>query len=147
VAANPTLLAGSLVSGNAASLNDADTNFYIVDSSGGSPKEVIYEVFSQTMTSPSTIAQVQVRWIGKLDKQPISLEFFVKTSGGASYSATPDSGFTFTEPEVEETHFFFLSPAQITAVNTSEVVYLKVRAAGSATYRLSSNQIIFVASP
>ncbi len=142
VAADPTLLTGSLVSGNSLSLLDIDSNYYVVD---GSSKVVSFEVYSQTMNSPSPISQIEVRYTGQADKNNVSVNFFVKDASG--YPSVADSGFTFTVTDTDNTRYFYLNPSQLSFVNTTKVVFLKVEAGASATFRLSSNQILFIASP
>lgn len=147
VAANPVVIAGTYVSGNAASLTTVDTDYYRVDSSTGSPKEVVWTVLSNTITSPTTIGSIQVRWSGVDDKANTSIELFVKTSAGASYGAVADAAYTSVTADVESTYFFFVPDAKVAAINTSRVIYLKARGVASANNRLSANQLIFVVSP
>jgi len=147
VAANPTVITGTLVSGNAASLQNADTDFYVVDSASAGPatRVVSWEAVSQTMTAPATINQIEVRFTGKSDKKDVTMELFVK--GISGYDAVADSGFTFTEADTEKTHILFLDPAKVSFVNSTRVVELKVKGTLGATWRLSTNQVLFIASP
>lgn len=147
VAADPTVLLGTYVSGNAASLTSSDNNFYVVNSTTGSPKEVTYEVHSQTMTSPTTISNLQVIWVGQVTANSVAMTFYVKASAGASYPAGADAGFTFTQTGTNNSFSFYLTAAEVSAVNSSKVVYLKVDAQRSASYTVSTDQILFIASP
>lgn len=147
ISAVPVVLAGTFASGNAASLTTVDTDFYRVDSTAGSPKEVVWTVLSQTITSPTTIGSIQVRWSGLDDKENTAVELFIKTSAGASYDAVADASFTSVVPDVETTFFFFVPDAKVAAINTGRVIYMKVRGVAQATNRLSGNQLVFVVSP
>ncbi len=149
VAANPTLLAGTYVSGNAASFQNSDTDYYVASSTSGNPKEVIYEVFSQNMTAPAPIGQVEVRYVGQSDRNNVAMEFFVKVGSGSIYDAVADYGFTFTQPDTETTRFFYLDATKLAALNgaSTKVLYLKVRSSASANHDLRSNQALFIASP
>lgn len=147
VAANPTVLTGTYVSGNAASLSSIDSTFYVVSSSSGNPKEATFEVYSQTITSPTTINNIQIIWAGKASANNVSINFYFKATSGASYSSSVDAGFQITSLNTTTTFSMFLSESQVSAVNASRVVYLKVNAQGNAAYNLSTDQIQFVASP
>ncbi|MBI2865742.1 MAG: prepilin-type N-terminal cleavage/methylation domain-containing protein [Chloroflexi bacterium] len=145
VAANPTVLTGTYVSGNAASLQSVDTDFYIVNSTTGGTKAVAWEAYSQTMSTPATISQIEIRFTGKANRTNVSMNFFVKDASG--YPTVADSGFTFTQADTETTHSFYLDPDKVSYINGTRVVYLKVTADGSANFTLSSNQVVFIASP
>ena len=148
-AANPTLLTGTYVSGDATSLHDSDANYYRATSSSGNPKEVAWEVFSQEMTSPYPISDVQVRYTGKADRSNVSMELFVKIGAGSSYDTVADFGFTFTQADTEATRYFYLDAAKLSALNgaSSKVLYLQVKGSANANYDLYSNQVLFSASP
>ncbi|MBI2847071.1 MAG: hypothetical protein HYX82_04230, partial [Chloroflexi bacterium] len=76
VAADPVLIYGTWVSGNAASLQDGDSVYYTVSSASvGGAKEVTYTVYSQTITSPATINQIEVRWSGKSSRNSTGMQF------------------------------------------------------------------------
>ncbi|GEM_PF-1808234 len=146
VAATPAIFTGTYVSGNAASLQSADTDYYRVDSvSEGGSKVVSWEAYSQTMTAPPTISQIEVRFTGRVTKNNVAMEFFVKDASG--YPPNADFAFTFTEEDTEETRSFYLDAAALSYINTTEVVYLKVTATGGSTFTLDANQVLFIASP
>ncbi len=145
---NPTIVNGSLVSGDVTSLHDSDGIYYAVYSSGGSPKRVTWWGQSEVMTAPTTISQIEVRFIGKADKENITVEFFVKNSD-AGFPAIAESGFTFTQADTVTTRYFYLDAAPLAYINSlpERRVTLKVQASGTATFTLSTDQIIFIASP
>lgn len=149
VAANPTVLSGTYSSGNAASLNSSDADYYVVDSTGGGIKEAIWWVESQTMTTPATIANIQVRFTGKTDKNNTAMQFYVQDPATGNFSSTPASGFTFTEVDTDRTHFFYLDATVVSYINQPGVrkVKLKVEASANATFTLSTNQVLFIAEP
>ena len=146
--ANPTIVYGSLVSGNFTSLHDSDSIYYAVFSSSGSPKRASWSGQSEVMTTPATISQIEVRFIGKVDKENITMEFFVQDSA-AGFPATPTSGFTFTQADTVSTRFFYLDATALAYVNSlpTRRVNLKVQGSGSATFTLYTDQIVFTASP
>ncbi len=146
VAANPTVLTGSYVSGNSLSLRTADTDFYLVNSStGGGTKTASWEAYSESMASPTTINDIEIRFTGKASRAGVTMAFYVKDASG--YPATADSGFTFTQADTESTHSFLLDAAKASYINSTRIVYLKVEGAASAAWALYSNQVVFIASP
>ncbi|MDP2919575.1 MAG: prepilin-type N-terminal cleavage/methylation domain-containing protein [Dehalococcoidia bacterium] len=149
VSGNPTIISGSLASGNGASLHDIDQSYYVVNSAtvGGS-KVVNWWCSSGVMSAPPTISQIEVRFTGKADKNNITMVFYVKDSA-AGFPATPASGFTFTEANTDTTRSFYLDAATLAYVTSlpQRQVTLKVVATGSATFSLSTDQVIFIASP
>ncbi|MBI2853973.1 MAG: prepilin-type N-terminal cleavage/methylation domain-containing protein [Chloroflexi bacterium] len=146
VAATPTVTSGSYVSGDALSLRDADTNFYTVDSTqGGGTKTATWTSYSESMATPATINQVEVRYTGKSSRTGVSMQFYVADASG--YPTTADSGFTFSESMVETTHSFLLDAAKVSYINSTRVVYLKVSGGASSSFTLYTNQVLFIASP
>ncbi|MBI2917367.1 MAG: hypothetical protein HYY01_05160 [Chloroflexi bacterium] len=146
VAATPTIFTGTYVSGNAASLQTADTDYYKVDSAtvGGS-KVVSWEAYSQTMTAPPTMSQIEVRFTAKVNKKNVAMELFVKDAAG--YPPSADFAFTFTEQDTEETRSFYLDAATVSYINTTEVLYLKVTGTAGSSFTLDTNQVMFIAIP
>ncbi|MBI2858341.1 MAG: prepilin-type N-terminal cleavage/methylation domain-containing protein [Chloroflexi bacterium] len=146
IAANPTVLTGSYVSGNALSLRTADTDFYTAASTtGGATKSVAWEAYSESMASPATINDVQISFTAKASRSSVTMQFFVADASG--YPATADSGFTFTQADTETSHSFLLDAAKAAYINTTRVVYLKVVGSAGAGFTLYSNQVMFIASP
>lgn len=146
VAADPTVLTGSYVSGNSLSVRTADTDFYTVNSStGGGTKTADWEAHGESMASPATINDVEIRFTGKVSRSGVTMQFYVADASG--YPATADSGFTFTQADTESTHTFLLDVAKVSYINSTRVVYLKVSGGGSAMFTLYSNQVLFIASP
>ncbi len=146
--ANPTIIYGSLVSGTVTSLHDSDAIYYAVYSSSGSPKRVAWSGQSGVMTAPTTISQIEVRFIGKADKENITMEFFVQNSA-AGFPATATSSFTFTTADTVVTRYFYLDAAALAYVNSlaQRKVTLKVQGSGQALFTLYTDQILFTASP
>lgn len=148
LSANPTVISGSYVSGNVTSLHDSDSIYYAVFSTAGSPKRVAWSGQSEVMTAPTTISQIEVRFIGKADKENIAMEFFVQDSA-AGFPATATSSFTFTTADTVVTRYFYLDATALTYVNSlpQRRVTLKVQASGQALFTLYTDQILFTASP
>ena len=147
VAGNPVLTAGSYVSGGAAELQSSDSAYYVANSSSGNPKQVVFTVQSQSMTQPASISQIEVRFVVMSDHTNVTVDLYVKGSTG--YPASPDSGFTFTTAGVSKTAYFYLSVAELSYINSlaDRRVDLMVSATGNLNYQLSSDQILFTASP
>jgi len=149
VSGEPTITTGSLISGSGASLHDADGNYYVVEAAIVTGSKIVsWWGESEIMTAPTTISQIEVRFIGQSSKTNITMEFFVKDSD-AGFPATAASGFTFTEANVDSTRSFYLDEATLAYVNSlpERRVTLKVEATGSAVFTLSTDQILFIASP
>ena len=147
VATDPTIITGTYISGNATSLHDADTDYYVVKAAvEGSSKIVTWECEGEDMPDPPTIDQLQVRFTAKVDKKGVAVEFYVK-DGSGGYPSTPNSGFTFTQADTETTHAFYLDAATVSYINEVRVVNLKVVGTAAAIYELSTNQVLFIASP
>ena len=147
VAADPTIISGTYVPGNAASLSDADTDYYVVSAvSEGSSKVVTWSCLSENISTPATIDQLEIRFSGKTTKKNVAMEFYVKDSSG-DYPSTPDSGFTFTEADTESIHSFYLDAATVSYIEQERVVSLKVSASAGTPYELHANQVLFIASP
>ena len=149
VSGEPTIITGSLASGNGASLHDVDGNYYAVDAvsiPGG--KAVSWWGEGEVMTAPTTISQIEIRFTGKTSKKNITMEFFVKNII-AGFPATAASGYTFTEADTDTTRSFYLDLVTLAYINSlpERRVTLKVVATGSATFSLSTDQILFIASP
>lgn len=149
ITVQPTIITGSYVSGNVASLQSVDINYYVVNSASiPGAKAVIWWGESQTMTAPPTISQIEVRFTGKSSKTNISVEFFVKDSA-AGFPVTPTSGFTFTAADTDTTRSFYLDATALAYVNSlaQRKVTFKIETTGSAVFTLSTNQVLFIASP
>lgn len=148
VSANLTIISGTYVSGNVTSLHDSDGIYYAVYSTAGSPKRVAWSGVSEVMTAPTTINQIEVRFIGKTDKENISMEFFVQDSA-AGFPAMASYGFTFAAADTIYTRYFYLDATALAYVNSlpQKRVTLKVQGSGQALYTLYTDQILFTASP
>ncbi len=149
VSANPVLLTGSYVSGGASELvQGGDGAYYVADSTTGSPKEVIYTVGSQSLIAPATISQIQVRFTGNASRDNISVDLFVKDSG-AGFPVLSSYTFTFSQNDTNQSVYFNLGPTALAYVNSlpDRRVDLKVSASGDASFSLSTDQIMFIASP
>jgi len=149
LAVEPTITYGTLSSGNISSLHDADAAYYVVASqSVPGAKVVSWWSEGEEMTAPVTITQIEVRYTGQVDKKPVITEFFVKDSA-AGFPVTASSGFTFTGTATDHTHSFYLDATALAYVNSlpQRKVTLKVEGTASATWELSSEQVLFIASP
>ncbi len=149
ISGEPTIITGSLVSGNGTSLHDVDGNYYVVAAasvSGG--KQASWWGESQVMTAPATISQIEVRFTGKSSSKDVLVEFFVKNSD-VGFPATAASAFTFTEGNTDTTRSFYLNQATLDYINSlsQRKVTLKVVATATPTFSLSTDQILFIASP
>ncbi len=149
ISGEPTIITGSLVSGNGTSLHDVDGNYYVVAAasvSGG--KQASWWGESQVMTAPATISQIEVRFTGKSSSKNVLVEFFVKNSD-VGFPATAASAFTFTEGNTDTTRSFYLNQATLDYINSlsQRKVTLKVVATATPTFSLSTDQILFIASP
>ncbi|MBI2830153.1 MAG: prepilin-type N-terminal cleavage/methylation domain-containing protein [Chloroflexi bacterium] len=149
VSGNPSIITGSLASGNGASLHDADAVYYVVDSAsvpGG--KAVSWSAASEVMTAPTTISQIEVRFTGKSSRQNVLAEFFVQDSA-AGFPANGTTGFTFDQADTVTTRSFFLDDTALAYVNSlsQRKVTLKIEASGNANFTLSTDQVLFIASP
>lgn len=145
----PTILQGTLASGNLASLQAADQNYFQVTSTSGQNKEVIWHSQSQSMPAPATINGIEVRYTGKSNKNNTSLQFFVVDPNTGDFSTIPASGFTHTAADTVETHSFFLDAPVVSYINqpSIRVVILKIESSASAVYDLYSDYVLFIASP
>lgn len=149
VSGEPTIVSGSLASGSGASLHDVDQSYYMVNSATVSGSKVVnWWCVSESMSAPPTISQIEVRFTGKASSKNITMEFFVKDSD-AGFPLTAASGFTFTQADTDTTRSFYLDAAALAYVTSlpQRQVTLKVVATGSATFSLSADQAIFIASP
>ncbi len=149
ITVQPTIITGSDVSGNVASLHDADTSYYVVNSASiPGAKLVQWSSESGVMTAPPTISQIEVRFTGKSSAQNVIVEFFVKDSA-AGFPALATSGFTFTESGTDTNRSFYLDATALAYVNSlaQRKVTFKIETTGSGTFTLSTNQVLFIASP
>lgn len=145
----PTILQGTLASGNLASLQSPDQNFFQVTSTGGVNKEVIWHSQSQSMSAPTTINDIEVRYTGKSSRANTSLQFFVVDPNTGDFSTAPASGFTHTVADTVETHNFFLDAPVVSYINqpSVRVVKLKIDSSANAVFDLYSDYVLFIASP
>ncbi|MBI2919032.1 MAG: type II secretion system protein [Chloroflexi bacterium] len=145
-AADPTIVRGTYVSGSVSSLCQADSEFLVVDSvNAGGPFKVVWEGSSQTITSPASIGQLQVRFTGKMSKNNVRMDFYVK--GPSGYEDAPDSSFTFPDANVATTHSFYLNAAKVAYVDTTRVAELKVERRTDSNFTIYTDQVLFIASP
>ncbi|MBI2860811.1 MAG: hypothetical protein HYX91_04810 [Chloroflexi bacterium] len=149
ISGEPTIIYGTLSSGSGSSLHDVDSVYYVVNSAtvGGS-KVVSWWAQGENMSAPATISQIEVRFTGKSNKQNVAMEFFVQDSD-SGFPGVAASGFTFTQADTVVTHSFPLDPTALAYVNslTERRVTLKVQGTTSAVFTLSSDQVLFIASP
>jgi len=142
----PTIVRGTYVSGDVASLCQADSSFFVIDSvNAGGPEKVVWEAASQTITTPASIGQVQVRFTGKMNKNNVRVDFFVK--GPSGYEDAPDSSFTFPERDVMTTHSFYLNAAKVAYINTTRVVEMKMERRTDSNFTVYTDQVLFIVSP
>lgn len=146
---SPTILQGTLASGNLASLQSLDQNYFRVSSTGGQNKEVIWHSQSQTMAAPATINSIEVRFTGKSDKNNTSMEFFVVDPNTGNFSTTAASSFTFTVADTVQTFSFLLDTPVVSYINqpSIRVVKLKIGSSADAVYDLYTDYVSFIASP
>lgn len=145
---NPVLTTGTYLSGGATELQSIDSAYYVADSSVGADKQVVYEVRSQSLTAPTTISQIEVRYTARANKTGVAVEFYIKDSS-AGFPASAESGFTFTTANEDRTEYFYISSAALSYINSlpDRRVDLRIRTTTTAAFTLSTEQIIFVASP
>ncbi len=148
IAAQPTIITGTWVSGNLTSLHDADRNYYVVASVSVAIGDMVsWWGESGVMTAPATISQIEVRFTGQVNRSDVVVEFYVKDSA-AGFPALPTSSFTFTAVDTVTTRSFYLDAATLAYINSlaQRKVTLKIDASGKS-FTLSTDQILFIASP
>lgn len=146
VSGNPSINQGYRSSGDGASLHDADGNYYVVSSvSIPGAKLVDWQAVSETITAPSPIGGARVRFAGKSSAQNVAMEFYIKDSdAGFPYLST--AGFSFTDT-VDTSFTFDLDETALAYVNNVKVITVKVVGTASPTFDLSTDQVVFIASP
>ncbi len=149
VTGDPTITSGSLASGSGISLHDIDNGYYVVNSATVSGSKMVnWWCVGEAMSAPPTISQIEVRFTGKASSKMVVVEFFVKDSD-TGFPALTTSGFTFTEADTDTTRSFYLDAATLAYVTSlpQRQVTLKVVATASPAFTLSTDQVIFIASP
>ncbi|MBI4322150.1 MAG: hypothetical protein HY675_26965 [Chloroflexi bacterium] len=148
VAEAPVVLTGTYVSGSYPELQSADGAYYAVDSTTGGDKQAVYTVRSQSLTVPSTISQLQVRFTGQSSKDNTSIAFYVKNSD-AGFPASSEYSFTFADNDTSQTVAFNVSSSALSYISSQpdRRLELKISASGNSAFTLSTDQIAFIASP
>ena len=154
VAANPTILLGTYVSGNKDSLDVDDVNYYKVGSAGTTPTiawEATSEVYGFT-----DVDDVSVDWVGQTDRADITQEFYVynpadpaHTQGG--YDTVPDHTIVYSAKFVDKSANIQLSAADVAYISSLSdmVVRVKVQAygaPGSLKFDLNGDLLTFTAT-
>lgn len=106
VGADPIIQLGTYISGNLESLHDVDSDYYVVRSVKSETYEkIIYAaVESETMTLPSTIGDVEVRFTGMASKKDTSVQFFVQNTPDTEVILTPTAD-TFAAKDESQRNF------------------------------------------
>ena len=145
VASEPTIITGTLTSGNLTSLHDVDGDYYVV---ADTFKWASWWCESEEMTVPVTIAEIEVRWTGQASKKTIFVELFVKDSA-AGFPVTAALSFTITESGTDTTRSFYLDATALAYVNSlpERRVTLMIEATLGSNFSLFTDKIMFIASP
>ncbi len=148
LASAPVIQRGTFVSGGLAALRDIDGVFHVVNSTtGGGTKWVTWRGDSETMTLPSTISQVEVRFTARSSKAGTAVLFYVIDPATGDFSSTATASFTLTQADVAQTFsFLLLDPTYLAYINQVRVVRIKVEASNTPTFTLSTDQLQFLAS-
>ncbi|MBI2908430.1 MAG: hypothetical protein HYX92_12355 [Chloroflexi bacterium] len=146
---DPTIEAGSYVSGNYTSMSQDDTNYYVVG-------QVSYNTQWVAISEPialDTISSVEVRFISRVTRGNPVLKLFVfnPANGGDGYSATPNGQVTLTSTS-DVLVSFFLTQAERDYVKTLFPKEVRIRVkvegvSGDGNYNFQADQLVFRVKP
>lgn len=149
VVTGPRVVTGTYVSGNAASLHDADTNYYVVGgvSIGGAWREIAWDAGSEEIPSPPTVGSLSVILAGRTSHPSTLVSFYVENETGG-FPEGPNYATTYDQADTDYTAVIPIQdPATISHINSTRRVTVRVQARRGGTLTFSTNQVNFTVGP